>query len=195
MNASEEIKVPGSPDCQHFTTQSQQPTEDQHGHYNSRDTAAIDKHAVEIGPEKLGQETSRLCLTSSADSVNQGALIMSDAPTYESTLKYHGLTNEQMQGECDESVILALVPKMEGWRNIAPHLKVDGCDVDAISKDTAIGEEGKRRKLLERWKGKFGHEATLERLACSFSDSRHVALADIVCEERKKMLPTAGEFT
>ena len=73
MSASEELNIPGSPDCQHFTTQSQQPTEDQHGHSNSRDTTAIDKHAVKIGPEKPGQETSslRLRLTSSANSVKQ----------------------------------------------------------------------------------------------------------------------------
>ena len=118
---------------------------------------------------------------------------MSDAPTYESTLKYHGLTNEQMKVQCcDEPVISALVPKMEGWRNIAPHLEVDGCDVDAISKDTAIDEEGKRRKFLERWKGKFGHAATLERMARSFINCNRTALADIVCEECKKRPATTG---
>ena len=56
--------------------------------------------------------------------------------------------------------------------------------MDAISKDTAIDEEGKRRKFLERWKGKFGHAATLERLARSFINCMRTAHS--MCELRNR---------
>ena len=113
---------------------------------------------------------------------------MSGAPTYESTLKYHELADEQMKVECSDGVILALVQQMRGWRNIAPHLEVDDSVVDAM----AVDEERKRRELLKCWKVKFGHEATLERLARSFISAGKAALADLVCEERKLLL--AGEL-
>ena len=116
--------------------------------------------------------------------------IMSDAPTYESTLRHHGLTNEQMKIECSGGVILALVRHIIGWRNIAPYLEVDDSVVDVM----AVDEERKRRELLERWKVKFGHEATLERLARCFISAGKAALADLVCEERKKTLLPAGEL-
>ena len=115
---------------------------------------------------------------------------MSDAPTYESTLRHYGLTNEQMKIECSDGVILAIVRQMKGWRNIAPYLKVDDSVVDAM----AVDEERKRRELLERWKATFGHEATLERLARSFISAGQASLADLVCEERKKTLLSAGEL-
>ena len=115
---------------------------------------------------------------------------MSDAPTYESTLRHHGLTNEQMKIECSGGVILALVRHIIGWRNIAPYLEVDDSVVDVM----AVDEERKRRELLERWKVKFGHEATLERLARCFISAGKAALADLVCEERKKTLLPAGEL-
>ena len=116
---------------------------------------------------------------------------MSSAPTYESTLKHHGLTNEQMEIICSDGVILALVQHMKGWRNIAPYLEVDDSVVDAMTVD----EERKRRELLERWKAKFGHEATLERLARCFLSAGKAALADLVCEERKKTILPACELT
>ena len=122
---------------------------------------------------------------------------MSGAPTYESTLKHHGLTDEQMQVECSDGVILALVQHMRGWRNIAPYLEVDDSVVDAIVNEPTTDDEGKRRKFLERWKEKFGHVATLERLTRCFISSGKAALADVVCEERKKTLPppSAGKCT
>ena len=115
---------------------------------------------------------------------------MSGAPTYESTLKHHGLTKEQMQVECSEQIIPALAKRMTGWRNIAPHLRVNDRDVESVATD----DEGKSRKLLERWKEKFGHDATLERLTQCFIKAEKAALADLVCEERKKTLLTAGEL-
>ena len=122
--------------------------------------------------------------------------IMSGAPTYESTLKHHGLTEEQMQVECSDGVILALVQKTIGWRNIAPYLDVDDSVVDAVVNEPTTDDEGKCRKFLERWKEKFGHVATLERLARCFISSGKATLADLVCEERKKTLPpSAGKCT
>ena len=119
----------------------------------------------------------------------------SSAPTYESTLEHYHLTNEQMQIKCSDEIILALVPMLHGWHNIAPYLEVDGSNVDSIVKDSTTDDEGKRSKLLRRWKEMFGHKATCERLARGFIKSGNAALADLVCEELKKTFPSTGELT
>ena len=65
--------------------------------------------------------------------------------------------------------------------------------VDSIQDQNKADEE-KCLELLHRWKEKFGHGATYERLIRSFVDSRRADLADKVCEEFLKRKPE-GECT
>lgn len=114
-------------------------------------------------------------------------------PSYESTLKHHGIAPTEMQRQCSDEVITALAPKMTNWRAISL-VGVDQGKVDAIEKD-ATDEEGKRRKYLECWKQKLGHKATCERLARGFLQSGRTDLADAVCEEMQlKTVSTDGKY-
>ena len=108
------------------------------------------------------------------------------APTYESTLQFHGLSVEQMKDECCDEVLHALAKKMNRWRNI--RLGVDKGVIEGIENDRSTDDEGKRNKLLERWKQKFGHDATYERMVRALMKSERTDLADVVCEELKEIL-------
>ena len=113
-------------------------------------------------------------------------------PSYEAILKHHGIAPAQMQRQCSDEMIWALVPKMTEWRTI--RLGVDKGKIDAIEKD-ATDEEGKRRKYLEYWKQTLGHKATCERLARGFVQSGRADLADAVCDEvQSKTVTTDGKF-
>ena len=109
------------------------------------------------------------------------------APTYEGTLTHYGLSFGQMKIECADELIQALPVKMNRWRTI--HLGLDKGVVDAIENDRVMDDEGKRQQLLERWKERFGHEATYYRLARSFFESKRVDLVGTVCEEFLKHNP------
>ena len=108
------------------------------------------------------------------------------APTYEGTLTHHGLSDEDMREECTEEFLFSLAKKMVRWQCV--DLGVERSVVAGIENDRTMEDEGKRRQLLERWKEKFGHEATYGRLARSFILSDMANMADYVCKERKKML-------
>ena len=107
-------------------------------------------------------------------------------PTYDSTLQFHGLSVTQMKDECCEEVLHELAKKMNRWRSI--QLGVDKGVIEGIENDRSTDDEGKRSKLLERWKQKFGHEATYERIVRCLMKSERTDLADVVCEELKEVL-------
>ena len=107
-------------------------------------------------------------------------------PTYEAMLEHHNLSSSQLQVQCPDHVLRSLAKKMTRWKNIAVDLEVDESAVETIEKEK--DEEGKGRKLLERWKEIFGHEATFERLARCLVNSKRANLADFVCEECKKLV-------
>ena len=113
------------------------------------------------------------------------------APSFESVVAHYGLTGGQLHAECGDDVLRSLAPRMNRWRNI--DLELDSGVVDAIERESSTDDEGKRRKLLERWKEKFGHEATYERLVRDFVASDRSDLAGIVCEACKKIVPCASE--
>jgi hypothetical protein len=78
---------------------------------------------------------------------------------------------------------------MNRWRNV--DLELESAVVDAIERESSTDEEGKRRKLLERWKEIYGHEATFERLVSSLIASGRADLAGGACEACKKVVPCA----
>ena len=113
------------------------------------------------------------------------------APTFKSMVDYHGLTHDQLCTVCGDDVLRSLAPRMNRWRNV--DLELDSGVVDAIETESNTDEEGKRRKLLERWKEVYGHEATYERLVRGFIASSRADLAGNVCEACKKVVPCASE--
>ena len=114
------------------------------------------------------------------------------APSFESTVAHHGLTGDQLRTECGDDVLRSLAPRMNRWRNV--DLELESAVVDAIERESSTDEEGKRRKLLERWKEIYGHEATYERLVRGFIASGRADLAGNACEACKKVVPCASEW-
>lgn len=104
-------------------------------------------------------------------------------PSYESTVNHFGLTDQQLLTECRDEDLRLLASRLNNWRNI--DLQLEKGALDAIDHEP-LDEEGKRRKLLERWKETFGHEATYERLVRCFVDSQRMDLAGFVCSICKK---------
>ena len=113
------------------------------------------------------------------------------APTYVGTLKHHDLSENDMEVECSDDYLFTLAKKMFRWRSV--DLGVDRSVVATMESDRTMEDEGKRRQLLERWKEKFGHEATYGKLARSFIESDMANMADHVCKVRKKALPRQGK--
>ena len=113
------------------------------------------------------------------------------APTFKSVVDHHGLTGDQLCTVCGDDVLRSLAPRINRWKNV--DLELDSGVVDAIDREGNIDEEGKRRRLLERWKEIYGHEATYERLVRGFLASSRADLADTVCKACKKVVPCASE--
>ena len=111
----------------------------------------------------------------------------SGPPSYEKIVSHHGLAKEHMEERITDEVLFQLARKMTRWRSI--DLGLEKSVVDTVERDPNTQEEDKQKKLLERWKEAYGPEATYQRLATSFSDSRRADLADAVCIARKGMLP------
>ena len=102
------------------------------------------------------------------------------APSYEKTLEHYDVSDSEMKVECPDDAIYTLAKKMTRWRSI--DLGVDRGVVNGIENER-LDDEGKRRQLLERWKERYGHEATYDRLARSFFESERLDLAGAVCKE------------
>ena len=112
-------------------------------------------------------------------------------PSYEGTLQHHGLSEDDMREECSDEFVLWLAKKMIRWQRV--DLGLDRGVVAGIKSDSS-DEEGRRHQLLERWKEKFGHEATYGKLVRSFMQSEMANMADTVCKWRKKTLGSGGKL-
>lgn len=104
-------------------------------------------------------------------------------PSYESTVDHFGLTDQQLGAECRDEHLRLLASRLNSWRNI--DFQLEKGVLDAIDHEP-LDDEGKRRKLLERWKEAYGHEATYERLVRCLVDSQRMDLAGFVCGTCKK---------
>lgn len=101
-------------------------------------------------------------------------------------MNHHSLTTSQLQAVCQDDALRTLAPQMNSWRNV--DLGLEKGVLEAIDHEP-LDEEGKRRKLLERWKEMLGHEATYERLIGCLLVSKRTDLADVVCEAACKTVP------
>ena len=111
---------------------------------------------------------------------------MASHDQYESVVDHHcsksNLEKSQLQEKCSENVLVAVASKMTRWRNMEPHLQLDQGVVDDIDKGS-YDEEGKKRELLYRWRERYGHKATYEKLIRCLMNASRADLADVVCEE------------
>ena len=116
---------------------------------------------------------------------------MTSVPTYESTLEHYGLTDTQLKEKCRECVLRKLASKLDRWREMAIHLKLEKGVTDSVDGER-LEEEGKRYRLLERWTQISGHKATYERLVRCLLEATRADLAEFVCETIKEQLPSVA---
>ena len=100
-------------------------------------------------------------------------------------VKKFNLSEEQINEECSLDTIPELPKAMTEWRNISPYLfpmKKEEQIVEAINQDLTLNDEGRRYKLLTRWKQFHGSEATYKKLIEAFLSAYRRDLAEIVCK-------------
>ena len=99
-------------------------------------------------------------------------------------VKKYKISEQNLKEKCHSDVRLAVASELTKWRNVAPYLLQERCHVavDAIDCEPNLDEEGKRKKLLERWGEICGSEATHEKLIGALVSAGKTDLAEIVCQ-------------
>ena len=65
---------------------------------------------------------------------------------------------------------------------MAPYLGMSDADTTVIERD-GVGEEDKRRKLLQKWLQRNGPDATYYKLIEAFIDAENRHIADEICKQ------------
>ena len=97
----------------------------------------------------------------------------------------HRLTEEELSINVSHDLFAHIIKKMNNWREIAPHLGLNPTDREDIEEKRGTPKE-QRLFMLERWKEKFGREATFFKLVEVFLSAERRDLAEEVCEFFKK---------
>ena len=79
------------------------------------------------------------------------------------------------------------------WRRVAPYLKLDDSEVEAVDFD-GKNEEEKRLKSLQKWKRKFAFKATYKRLIEALLESGRADHAEEVCKQLTSLVLQKGEY-
>ena len=74
-----------------------------------------------------------------------------------------------------------MAAKIVDWKALAPHLGMSDADTTVIERD-GVGEEDKRRKLLQRWLQRNGPDATYYKLVEAFIGAENRHIADEICK-------------
>ena len=69
-----------------------------------------------------------------------------------------GVTRTSLDKTCTDEHLQDVALFLESWSNVAPYLGLSSDDVEVIQRDVH-NEQGRRRKVLEVWKGKFAFKA------------------------------------
>ena len=66
------------------------------------------------------------------------------------------------------------------WKALAPYFGMSGADIVAIERD-GVNEEDRRRKLLQKWLERNGHNGTYYKLVEAFIGAEDKNTADEIC--------------
>ena len=85
------------------------------------------------------------------------------------------------------------VSKFLQWRKVAPYLKLDDSEVEAVDLD-GNSEQEKRYKSLQTWKSKFAFKATNKRLIEALLECGRADHAEEVCKLLASLAPQKGVY-
>ena len=91
-----------------------------------------------------------------------------------------GVRPEKLNESISDDHLRAIVLFLTSWQTVASHLDLSENDLDAIERE-GKNEEDKKRKVLQKWKGKFGFKATYRKLVEALLSLAKADVAEKVC--------------
>ena len=110
------------------------------------------------------------------------------AITLEELLKKVGVCHEKLNDGISEDHLLKISMFLTSWRTVAPFLKIERNDLEAIEQEK--DEQVKRLRVLQKWKGIFGFKATYRELVEVLLSLAKADVAEKVCDLLKGMCHT-----
>lgn len=92
------------------------------------------------------------------------------------------ISADKLQEKCSDDVCLKVGKDFTQWRDVAPHLQLEGSVVDEVDKGKC-NERGKPFALLQRWREAKGSKATNEKLIQGLLAVGRTDLAELIAAE------------
>ena len=102
------------------------------------------------------------------------------AITLEELLKEVGVRPEKLNDSISDDHLHEIVLFLTSWQTVASKLCLSEIDQDAIERE-GKNEEDKKRKVLQKWKGKFAFKATYRNLVEALLSLSKADIAEKVC--------------
>ena len=102
------------------------------------------------------------------------------AITLEELLKKVCVHSEKLDESTSDDHLLEIALFLTSWRIVAPYLGLSDIDVNDVERE-GRNEQEKRRKALQKWKGKFVFKATYRKLVEVLLSLAMADVAEKVC--------------
>ena len=108
-----------------------------------------------------------------------------EVPTAQELVTKYGLSQEELSPRVTHDLLVAITMVMNSWRDIAPHMYLEATEREDIAEKGRSPQE-QRLMMLEKWKEKFGNDASFFKLVEVLLQAKRRDLADKVCDFFKK---------
>ena len=109
------------------------------------------------------------------------------AITLEELLKEVSVHSEKLNESISDDHLHEIVLFLTSWQTVASKLCLSEIDQDAIERE-GKNEEDKKRKVLQKWKGKYAFKATYRKLVEALLSLAKADVAEKVCRLLKGII-------
>ena len=109
------------------------------------------------------------------------------AITLEELLKEVGVHSEKLNDSISDDHLHEIALFLTSWQTVASKLCLSEIDRDAIERE-GKDEEDKKRKALQKWKGKYAFKATYRKLVEALLSLAKADVAEKVCHLLKGII-------
>ena len=102
------------------------------------------------------------------------------AITLEDLLKEVGVHSQKLNDSISDDHLREIALFLTSWQTVASKLCLSEIDQDAIERE-GKDEEDKKRKVLQKWKGKYAFKATYRKLVEALLSLAKADMAEKVC--------------
>ena len=103
-------------------------------------------------------------------------------PNLDEVLRRHNLTEQQIDVACSHGHVVEIAGKLSTWKYLAFHIGLDETDVTDIERDNSHDHRSQCLAALQKWRQKFGSNATYLSLAKGLEKVGRLDLVETVCE-------------